>query len=287
MVVIVGFIVVFGGVLGGFTMAGGKVGALIHPSEFVTIGGAAFGALIVMSPVKVIKDLLRGVISCFKGTPYNKQGYQELFKVWYQLMRVARTNGLMALESHVTNPHESAVFEKYPRIANNHHVMEFICGAVSPIIEGTVKAEQLPGMLQREINSIAEDHHAPLGVLAKTADALPGFGIVAAVLGIVITMGAIDGPVEEIGEKVGAALVGTFLGILMSYGIFAPLVVRMEFLGEAELAYFRTIATIAQGLAEGGPPKVVLEAARRGVKAEFRMDRTELDQLFSEVDTAA
>ena len=125
-----------------------------------------------------------------------------------------------------------------------------------------------------------------MGVLAKTADALPGFGIVAAVLGIVVTMGAIDGPVEEIGHKVGAALVGTFLGILMSYGFFAPLVVRMEFLGEAEVAYFRTIATIAQGLAEGGPPKVVLEAARRGVKAEFRMTRPELDQLFGEVDAS-
>jgi chemotaxis protein MotA len=286
MVVIIGFVVVLGGVLGGFTMAGGHVGALIHPSEFVTIGGAAFGAMVVMSPVKVLKDLARGVLNCLKGTPYNRQGYEELFKVWYQLMRVARTNGLMSLETHVTAPHESPVFEKYPRIANNHHVMEFICGAVSPIIEGTIKAENLPGLLHREIESIAEDHHAPMGVLAKTADGLPGFGIVAAVLGIVITMGAIDGPVEEIGEKVGAALVGTFLGILMSYGFLGPLVVRMEFLGDAELAYFRTIATIAQGLAEGGPPKVVLESARRGVKAEFRMTRPELDQLFSEVDAS-
>lgn len=286
MVVIVGCIVVLGGVLTGFVMAGGHIGALIHPSEFVTIGGAALGALIVMSPKKVLMDLLRSLLACLKGTPYNRAGYEELFKVWYQLMRVARTNGLMALESHVTSPHESPVFEKYPRIANNHHVMDFICGAVSPIIEGTIKAEHLPALLRQEIHSIEEDHHAPLGVLVKTADALPGFGIVAAVLGIVVTMGAIDGPVEQIGEKVGAALVGTFLGILMSYGFFGPLAVRMEFLGDAELAYFRTIATIAQGLAEGGPPKVVLESARRGVKSEFRMTRAELDQLFSEVDAA-
>jgi chemotaxis protein MotA len=286
MIVLVGYIIVLGGVLTGFMMAGGKVGALIHPSEFVTLGGAALGALVVMSPKKVLVDLVRSVLGCLKGTPYNRAGYEELFKVWYQLMRVARTNGLMALESHVTNPHESPVFEKYPRIANNHHVMEFICGAVSPIIEGTVKAESLPAMLDQEIKSIADEHHAPLGVLMKTADALPGFGIVAAVLGIVITMGAIDGPVEEIGEKVGAALVGTFLGILMSYGFFGPIAVRMEFMGEAELSYFRTIATIAQGLAEGGPPKVVLESARRGVKSEYRMSRAELDQLFSEVDAA-
>ena len=129
---------------------------------------------------------------------------------------------------------------------------------------------------------IEEEHHAPLGVLSKTADALPGFGIVAAVLGIVITMGAIDGPVEEIGEKVGAALVGTFLGILLSYGFFAPLAVRMEFLGEAEIAYFRTIASMAEGMANGVPPKAVVEQACRGVSSEVRLDRERLEKLFTE-----
>lgn len=284
MIVIVGCCVVIGAVLTGFTMAGGHFGALIHPSEIVTIGGAALGAMVVMSPKKVLVDLIRGLIQTLKGTPYNKRGYEDLFKVWYELLRLARRDGLLALEPHVSNPHESAIFSKYPRIAANHHVTEFICGALTPVIEGTVTPEKLPALLETEIRVIEEEHHAPLGVLSKTADALPGFGIVAAVLGIVITMGAIDGPVEEIGEKVGAALVGTFLGILLSYGFLAPLAVRLDFLGAAELAYFRIMATIAQGFVDNAPPKVAIEQARRGVTSEFRPTREELEKLFGEVE---
>lgn len=286
MIVIVGLIVVMGAVLAGFTMAGGHIGALIHPSEFVTIGGAALGALVVMSPKKVLVDLMKGVLQCVKGTPYNKAAYEELLKMLYDLFRVARRDGFVALESHVSHPHESQLFAKYPKVAGNHHASEFICGALSPVIEGTTKPEQLPALLDAEIRVIEEEHHGPIGVLSKTADALPGFGIVAAVLGIVITMGAIDGPVEEIGHKVGAALVGTFLGILLSYGLFAPLVVRMEFLGSSELCYLRTIATAIQGFANALPPKVALEQARRGLPSEVRPSRERLDQLFDEVESS-
>lgn len=284
MIVIVGCVVVLGAVLAGFTWAGGHVGALIHPSELLVIGGSALGAMIVMSPKKVLKDLLKGIVQSVKGTPYNRQGYEDLFKCLYDLLRLARREGIVSLESHITAPHESAIFQKYPRIMNNHHVTEFICGALTPVLEGTAKPEQLPGLLEAELKVIAEEHHAPVGVLSKTADSLPGFGIVAAVLGIVITMGAIDGPVEEIGHKVGAALVGTFLGILMCYGFFTPLSVRMEFLGEAELAFFRTIAVVIQGFANDLPPKVALEQARRGVGSEVRPSRQRLDELFAEAE---
>ncbi len=284
MIVIVGCIVVLGAVLAGFTWAGGKVGALIHPSELLVIGGSALGAMIVMSPKKVLKDLLKGIVQSIKGTPYNRQGYEDLFKCLYDLLRLARREGIVSLESHITAPHESPIFQKYPRIMNNHHVTEFICGALTPVLEGTAKPEQLPGLLEAELKVIAEEHHAPVGVLTKTADSLPGFGIVAAVLGIVITMGAIDGPVEEIGHKVGAALVGTFLGILMCYGFFTPLAVRMEFLGEAELAFFRTIAVVIQGFVNDLPPKVALEQARRGVGSEVRPSRQRLDELFAEAE---
>lgn len=284
MIVIVGCIVVLGAVLAGFTWAGGHVGALIHPSELLVIGGAALGAMIVMSPKKVLKDLLKGIVQSVKGTPYNRQGYEDLFKCLYDLLRLARREGIVSLESHITAPHESPIFQKYPRIMNNHHVTEFICGALTPVLEGTAKPEQLPGLLEAELKVIAEEHHAPVGVLTKTADSLPGFGIVAAVLGIVITMGAIDGPVEEIGHKVGAALVGTFLGILLCYGFFTPLSVRMEFLGEAELAFFRTIAVVIQGFVNDLPPKVALEQARRGVGSEVRPSRQRLDELFAEAE---
>jgi chemotaxis protein MotA len=286
MIVIVGLIVVMGAVVGGFTLAGGQVGALIHPTELLTIGGSALGALIVMSPKKVLVDLIKGILQLIKGSPYNKEAYRNLFKLLYDFLRVARRDGLMALEPHVSNPHESTIFSKYPKIAADHHVTEFICGALSPVVEGTASPEQLPLLLETEIKVIEEEHHAPLNALTKTADALPGFGIVAAVLGIVITMGAIDGPVEEIGHKVGAALVGTFLGILLSYGFFAPLAGRMEFQGAAELAYFRTIASVITAFVNDVPPKIAIDQARRGVASEMRPSRTELNELFKEAEAA-
>ena len=222
MFVILGGVVVLGCVLAGFMMAGGHIGALVHPSEFVTIGGAAAGALILMTPTKVLKDLVTGILKCLKGSPYNKQAYNDMFKLLYDLLRTARRDGLLALDSHVSNPHESEIFNKYPKLAADHHVVEFICGALVPVLDGTAKPEQLAALLEAELRVVEEEHHAPIMALSKTADAMPGFGIVAAVLGIVVTMGAIGGPAEEIGEKVGAALVGTFLGILISYGFLAP-----------------------------------------------------------------
>jgi chemotaxis protein MotA len=286
MLVIVGFIVVLGCVLAGFVWSGGAVGALIHPAEILVIGGAALGALMVMSPKKVLMDLIKGVLQCFKGTPYNRGAYEELFKLLYDLFRLARREGLIALEQHVSNSQESDIFKKYPKVGGNHHVAEFICGALSPIIEGTVKPEQLPQLLNTELKVIDEEHHACVAALVKTADALPGFGIVAAVLGIVITMGSIAGPVEEIGEKVGAALVGTFLGILLSYGFLNPLAARMESLGHAEMNFFRTISSVMQGFINDLPPKVALDHARRGVSSEFRMQREDLDKLFAEVEAS-
>jgi len=286
MVTLIGFAVVMGCVLGGFTMAGGHIAHLIHPSEIVTIGGAALGAAIVMSPMKVLKDLVKGVLACLKSATFTRAMYEDLFKLMYELFKLARRNGLLALEPHLSNPHESDIFHKYPKISSNHHVSEFIVGALSPIIEGSVKPDRLPELLSAEIKVLEEEHHAPMGVLAKTADGLPGFGIVAAVLGIVITMAHINGPVEEIGHKVGAALVGTFLGILLSYGFIAPLVVKMEFNGVAEINFFKTIATLVQGYVTDLPPKVAIEQARRSITSDVRMSREELENLLKTVDAA-
>jgi chemotaxis protein MotA len=286
MVVIIGCVVVTAAVLLGFVLSGGQIGALIHPTEVLTIGGAALGALIIMSPVKVLKDLMRGILSTLKGPPFGHAAYCELFQALYDLMRVARREGLIILESHVTNPHESDIFRKYPLIGGNHHVCEFICGALSPLIEGTASPEQLASLLEKELQVLEEEHHAPIAALTKTADGLPGFGIVAAVLGIVITMGAIDGPVEEIGHKVGAALVGTFLGILASYGFIGPLVGRMESLGHSEMAFFQTIKSAVLAFVNNVPPKVALDQARRGVASDVRPTRAELEQLFKTADAA-
>jgi chemotaxis protein MotA len=286
MIVIVGTMLVLGAVLAGFTMAGGHIAALIHPSEIVTIAGAAIGSLIVMSPKKVLLDLIRSLVQCVKGTPYNKRAYEEAFKLLYDLFRMARRDGLMALESHIIDPQKSSLFSKYPHFTHNHHALSFLTGALTPIVDGTVKPEQLPGLLEADLKLIEEEHHAPTGVMTKTADALPGFGIVAAVLGIVVTMSAIDGPVEEIGEKVGAALVGTFLGILLSYGFFAPMAIRMDFLGASEISFLRVVASTIPGFVGEMAPKVALEQARRGVVAEFRPSRDEMDEWLRQVDTS-
>jgi chemotaxis protein MotA len=283
MIVIIGICVVMGAVLGGFSMSGGHIGALMHPSELLTIGGAAIGAMLMMSPLNVLKNLASALVTTVKGSPYDKATYRELFKLMYDLLRIARRDGLLMLERHVSDPHHSEVINRYPRIAKNHHVLEFICNGLSPLVDGATP-EQVSGLLDAELKIIEEEHHAPVNVLSKTADALPGFGIVAAVLGIVITMGAIDGPVQEVGHKVGAALVGTFLGILLSYGFFGPLASRMEFMGIVELGFFHAIASIVMGAAQSQSPKVVIEQARRGIGTEVRPSRTEMEELFKEVD---
>lgn len=284
MVAIIGLIVVCGAVLGGFTMAGGHIGALIHPSEIVTIGGAALGAMIVMSPFSVLMNLVKGLLQCFKGNPFNKQAYDQLFRLLYQLFRKARRDGLLALEPHLSNPHDSAIFNRYPKISHNHHITEFIRGALGPMLDGSITPDQLKMLLETEIHAAEEEHHAPASVLSKTADGLPGFGIVAAVLGIVITMEHINGPVEEIGHKVGAALVGTFLGILMSYGFLAPLVVTMEFMGLSEACFLKSIAAAVNGFVSNMPPKIAIEAARRGLPQDVRPTAEELETMLKEVD---
>ncbi len=286
MLVIVGLIVVMGCVLGGFTLAGGHIGALIHPAEILTIAGASIGAAVVMSPKKVLFDTAKGVLQALKGSPFSKKAYEELFQVMYELFRLARRDGTLALEPHLSNPHDSSIFNKYPSVSKNHHTTKFICGALSPIMDGSVTPEQLPSLLAAELKAQEDEHHGPVNVITKTADALPGFGIVAAVLGIVITMGAIDGPVEEIGEKVGAALVGTFLGILLSYGLFAPLATKMEFIGAAELAYYRTIASLVESFANQVPPKVALELARRGLSSDVRPEQEELEALLKAAEAS-
>src|SRR5260370_24482407 len=176
---------------------------------------------------------------------------------------MARRDGILVLERHVNEPHTSDVINKYPRLAGDHHALDFLCGGLAPVVEGSTP-EQTAALLEAELKVLEEEHHAPIAVLSKAGDALPGFGIVAAVLGIVITMGSIAGPVEEVGHKVGSALVGTFLGILLSYGFYGPLASRMEFLGSAESTFFRAMASIIIAFANGNPPKVAVEQARRG-----------------------
>jgi chemotaxis protein MotA len=282
MVVIGGCLFVLIAVLVGFTMAGGHVGALVHPSEIITIGGASLGALIVMSPKKVLGDLVRGLLQIIKGTPYGKATYLDLFGVVYDVAKLVRRDGVIALDAHVSDPDTSDLFKKYPRVGQNHHARDFLCSGLAQIVDGKSTEEELTGWLGEEIKVASKAHHAAVSALTKTADALPGFGIVAAVLGIVVTMQAIDGPVEEIGHKVGAALVGTFLGILLSYGFFSPMAGRMEFFGEEEVTFLHTVTAAVVAIGAGAGPKEVVGRARQTVPTDCRPTPAELKRIFGE-----
>ncbi|MEQ1828068.1 MAG: flagellar motor stator protein MotA [Pirellula sp.] len=285
MVVIVGGIIVTGCVILGFVLSGGHVGALIQPYEVLVICGASLGAMIIMNPTSVLKGVVSGIIQALKGSPYGKKSYEETFSALYELFRIARRDGLLALESHIADPHKSAVFAKYPKLAADHHATDFIKGAFGPVIDGSVRPEDVGNLMDIEIKVMEEDHHHPVHALTSVADGLPGFGIVAAVLGIVVTMGHIDGEVSEIGHHVGAALVGTFLGILASYGFVAPLAAKMNFIGHCEGSYFRTVACILQGFFNGMQPKMAIETGRRGVSHDVRPSSDDLEKLFKAVDS--
>ena len=286
MIVIFGALFVTGCVLGGFMMGGGHVGALWQPSELIVIIGGALGAMIIMSPKKVLIDLAKGMILCLKGAPHNRAAYEELLKVLYELFLLGRRNGMIALEEHVLEPANSSIFKRYPKFSANHHAMDFLCGALRPIIDGKIKPDQLRVLLDVEVARMEEEHHAPVSVLTKTGDAMPGFGIVAAVLGIVITMASISGPVEEIGHHVAAALVGTFLGILVSYGYLGPLATNMEFVGAAELDYTKCIVACVTGFAGGMAPITAVELGRRGLGTDMRPTAEELEKMFKALKPA-
>jgi len=287
MIIVIGFVVVVVCVFGGFVLEGGSMAVLLHAllNEIIIIAGGAIGALIVMSPKKVLLDIVKGLLVCLKGAPHNRAAYEDLLKVLYELFLLGRRNGMIALEEHVLEPENSTIFKKYPRFSDNHHAVQFLCGSLRPIIDGKIKPDQLRLLLDAEIDRMDIEHYAPVNVLTRTADAMPGFGIVAAVLGIVITMASISGPVEQIGEHVAAALVGTFLGILLAYGFIGPLSMNLEFVGSAELDYTRCIAACVIGFASGMAPVTAVELGRRGLSSELRPSADEMEQMFKALKT--
>jgi chemotaxis protein MotA len=283
MIIIVGILIVCVCVFGGFIFGGGHLLVLIHPNELIIIGGGALGALVIMSPRKVLMDIFKGLMTCLKGAPHNRAAYEDLLKVLYELFLIGRRNGMIALEEHVLDPANSSLFKKYPIFSNNQEAVQFLCGSLRPIIDGKIKPDQLRLLLDTEIEQIEIESHAPINVLAKTADSMPGFGIVAAVLGIIITMASISGPVEEIGIEVAAALVGTFLGILLAYGFLNPLATNLEFITAAELEYIKCIASCVIGFAGGMAPVTAVELGRRGLNSELRPTAEEMEELFKTV----
>lgn len=279
MIAILGFLVVLGAVAGGFMMAGGHMAALFHVSEIVVIGGVALGTILISTPGAVLKALGGKVGGIFRGNRFSKALYLDALKMLYELFQIARKDGLVAIESHIEDPGKSAVFKKYPKVLHEHHAMEFLCDSLRLVLVGSVPPHDLDALMDGEIEAHHEEAGKPAAALQKVGDALPGIGIVAAVLGIVITMGAISGPVEQIGEHVAAALTGTFLGVLMAYGFVGPLSTAIEHTNSEESRFFAFLRSSVVAFAKGFAPIVAVEFARRAIFSTSR-------PTFQEMETA-
>lgn len=282
MLAIVGFVVVIGSIIGGYLIEGGHVLALWQPAELIIIGGAAAGTMLIGNPPKVVKALGAQLPRVFKGSPYTKQTYLEILKLQFEIYSIIRKNGMLALESDVSEPEKSELFAKAPTFVKNHHAVEFFCDSLRLLIDGAAAAE-VEQILASDLATHHEESAVPPAILSKVADALPGLGIVAAVMGIVIAMGALDGPASELGHKVAAALVGTFLGILLSYGFLQPLGVAIEHIGRDEAKYFQCIMVGLVSFADGTSPAVAVEQARRVIYSSERPGGEEMNQAIAEI----
>ncbi|HSV73252.1 MAG TPA: flagellar motor stator protein MotA [Chthonomonadales bacterium] len=280
MLVLIGTVIVFGSIVLGFTMAGGELMALVQVAEFVVIGGAGLGALMVATPVPVLKQMTGRLMGLLKGSPYNQATYNELLKMLYDLFMLARREGMVALEHHAEHPYKSDFFRKYPRFAANHHAVEFLSDTLKVIISGSVQPMDLAEMMEIDLDTHHSASSKVPAALAKIGDAMPGFGIVAAVLGVVVTMGAIGGEPELIGRKVAAALVGTFLGVLLAYGFFLPLAAAVEDQVNAEHRYLLCIQGALLAFARGDAPITAVEFARRHVEPNVRCSFAEMEQAL-------
>jgi chemotaxis protein MotA len=271
---LIGLLVVALAVLGGFAMTGGRLYVLMQPSELLLIAGACIGTLIVSAVGNVRNQLLGVVWKAFRNEVPTRQEYLELLKLLYEIFTFMRRNGAVALDEHVANVHQSSIFRKYPSFLRNERAVEFLTDALKQIVNGTASAEELDFMLEAELDTHHEERTIPIGLLRTAGDALPGLGIVAAVLGIVTTMGHLDAGPEEIGHNVAAALVGTFLGILLSYGLVQPLVSNAEVQEVIEGRYLRCIKEGLIASLRGAAPIVAIEFAR---KAIFAADRPSME----------
>ncbi len=277
MLTIVGLVVVIGSVMGGFMIAGGNPAALLQPSEIISIVGTSIGTVLISTPAHVLKATAAKLQAVFKPSPFGKKLYLDSLKLLYELFQTARKDGLVAIEAHIEKPAASALFKKYPEVLHQHHAMDFLCDSLRLVLVGSVPPHDLEALMDAEIDVHHEAEGKTVGVLQKVADALPGIGIVAAVLGIVVTMGAIAGPIEEIGHHVGAALTGTFMGVLFAYGFLSPLSTSLEHVNSAEGRYYAFIKSAVVAFAKGFSPIVAVEFARRTVFAEDRPSFAEME----------
>lgn len=277
MFAIIGIVVVFGAIAAGYLMEHGNLRVLMQPAELIIIGGAAIGTVLIANPLHILKQIAAGVVGVFKGSKITKQYYVQSLKMMYDLLSKARKEGLMSLEADVEEPSKSPIFSKYPNFVKDHHVRDFLCDTLRMAVTGADPFD-LDQLMELDMEVHHHDATQPVSALSTMADSLPGLGIVAAVLGVVITMGALGGPPEEIGKKVAAALVGTFLGILLCYGLVGPLAANMTKAAEEEHAYLGVLRVLVISFLKGSAPIQAVEVGRRAIPGHLRPSFQEVEK---------
>ena len=280
MFVIIGIVVVIGSILGGYLMEKGQLGVLIQPAELVIIGGAALGTLFIGNPMHIIKGVFAGVLGTLKGSPYTKSFYLDVLKLMYELFIMARKEGATKLEQEIEDPEKGEILKKYPAFLKHHFAANYLCDTIRMALAGSVAPFDLEMLMEADAEVHHHEESKPVAALTTIADALPGLGIVAAVLGVVITMGALGGPPEEIGHKVAAALVGTFLGILLCYGFLGPLAANITKTNDEANDFHRVLRGGLTAYLKGMAPILSAESARRLVPPHLRPSMKEMEETF-------
>ncbi len=278
MKLIIGVIVVLGCVFGGYVLSHGNLAALYQPFELLIIAGGATGAFIIANPPKTIFAVLKGLPGLLKGNKYNKQTYMDLLTLMYNLFAKARKEGLMALEADIDEPEQSDIFKEFPKLLKNHHLIEFICDYLRLMVGGNMNAFELESLMDLELEVHHHEAEKPSHAVTNASDGLPGFGIVAAVMGVVITMGYISEPPEVLGAHVGAALVGTFLGILMAYGFAGPMGNAMAEQAEEESKLLECAKICIMATLNGYTPQIAVEFGRKALYSHLRPSFAELEE---------
>lgn len=279
MFLLIGLVLTIGSILGGFIMHGGSLGALMQPSEVIIIGGAGLFSFVAANSPAVVKGFIPGIIHTIKGSGVSKETYKELLGLMAEIFNVMRKEGVLGIEGDLSNPYESPRFKKYPKVLHNHHLVETFVSSLRLFVDGVVNAFDLERLMDSELEAHHEEAHALPSAVTNMADALPAFGIVAAVLGVIITMQYLDQPPTVIGQKVAAALVGTMLGIYLSYGLVGPLAKAMDNLVKEEAGLYKCVQAGLVAFAGGSPPQVALEFARKTIVPSFRPSAEELEEI--------
>lgn len=278
MKLMIGVLIVVGCVFGGYVLAHGVLLALWQPFELLIIAGGALGAFIIANPGKVIKAVLKNLPALFKGPKYNKASYMDLLTLMFELFSKARKEGLMSLEAHIDEPDQSDIFVKYPKIMANHHAMEFLTDYMRLMVGGSMNSFEIENLMDVELDTHHQEFHMPSDSVIRVADGLPGFGIVAAVMGVVITMSSLGEAPEVLGAHIAAALVGTFLGILLAYGFVGPMGSALEHLSREEGKYLECIKVCILATLNGYTPQVAIEFGRKVLFSTERPSFSELEE---------